>query len=94
MVSIHIFSHNYLMGVSRYMCTLYFYVNYTCMCFVFIFRIDPDLRSRAYCYGIKTGGYAEWEFAFNRYKRETVASEKIKLLYGLSCSETTWILNK
>ena len=64
------------------------------MCSVFTFRIDPDLRSRAYCYGIKNGGYEEWEFAFNRYKQETVASEKIKLLYGLSCSETPWILNK
>ena len=62
--------------------------------FADIFRVDPDLRSAAYCFGIKNGGYAEWAFAFNRYKQETVASEKLKLLYGMACTDKLWILNK
>ena len=57
-------------------------------------RIDPDLRQLAYCYGIQTGSYPEWEFVFNRYKNESNVSEKIRLLYGLSCTEKPWILNK
>ncbi len=56
-------------------------------------RVHPDLRELAYCYGVRAGGLPEWEFAFSRYKAETIASEKVKLLHGLACTKEPWILN-
>ena len=64
------------------------------LCSVLTFRVEPDLRSTTYCYGIKNGGYEEWEFAFNRLQQATLDLEKIDLLAGLSCTQTPWILNK
>ncbi|XP_013408526.1 uncharacterized protein LOC106172388 isoform X2 [Lingula anatina] len=56
--------------------------------------IAPNLKSLVYCNAIKNGGSAEWNFAYERYKKANVASEQSKLLYGLSCSTETWILSR
>ncbi|XP_037030240.1 glutamyl aminopeptidase isoform X2 [Bradysia coprophila] len=46
---------------------------------------DPDLRNTIYYYGMATVGNAEkWEQVWNIYKQEADASEKAKLVYGLS----------
>ncbi|XP_064646003.1 aminopeptidase N-like isoform X2 [Lineus longissimus] len=57
-------------------------------------NIAVDLKTVVYCYGIKMGGVAEWDFAYNLYKDSNVATEKAKLLSALSCSKEPWILNR
>ena len=58
------------------------------------FRIDPGLKSTVYCTAIRTGGEKEWQFAFDLYNVETVASEKSRLLSALSCTHKPWLLNR
>jgi aminopeptidase N len=53
-----------------------------------------DLKTIVYCFGIKTGGVAEWDFAYNLYKTSNVATEKAKLLSAMSCTMEPWILNR
>lgn len=36
----------------------------------------------------------EWEFAWERYQRTTVGSEKEILLSAMGCSRETWILSR
>ena len=43
---------------------------------------------------IKYGDEMEWEFAYERFKRATVSTEKEILLSALGCSRETWILSR
>lgn len=61
---------------------------------VFSCRISPNLKSIVYCNAIQNGGIKEWDFAFERYQKANVASEKIKLLGAMACSGETWILSR
>ncbi|XP_062403914.1 alanyl (membrane) aminopeptidase-like b [Sardina pilchardus] len=56
--------------------------------------IHPNLRYNVYCYAIADGGEAEWEFAWKMYLNSTIAAEKDKLRYGLSCTKHIWLLNR
>ncbi|XP_072020377.1 aminopeptidase N-like [Amphiura filiformis] len=56
--------------------------------------ISPNLKSVVYCYGIKEGGQAEWEFGLERYQATSDSSEKNTWLYGLSCTQEPWILSR
>ena len=47
-----------------------------------------------YFYGIKNGGLREWDFAFEQFQKTTVASERRKILYGLSGAREPWILSR
>ncbi|XP_076128685.1 alanyl (membrane) aminopeptidase-like b [Alosa pseudoharengus] len=57
-------------------------------------QIHPNLRYNVYCYAIADGGQAEWEFAWEKYLNSTIAAEKDKLRYGLSCTRHIWLLNR
>lgn len=60
---------------------------------IFLFsRISPNLRTIVYCTAIKYGDQIEWDFAWERYQRTTVSSEKEILLSAMGCSRETWIL--
>uniref|UniRef100_A0A336KRZ8 Aminopeptidase N n=2 Tax=Culicoides sonorensis TaxID=179676 RepID=A0A336KRZ8_CULSO len=56
--------------------------------------ISPNLKNIVYCMAIKYGDQTEWDFAWQRYLRATVSSEKEMLLAGLGCSRETWILKR
>lgn len=56
--------------------------------------ISPNLKSVVYCTAIRVGGQMEWDFAWQRYRSTNVASEKDLLLYALSCTRETWLLNR
>lgn len=56
--------------------------------------ISPNLRATVYCSAIREGGQAEWEFAWERYLRSNVGSEKSLLLTALACTRETWILSR
>ncbi|XP_064169919.1 alanyl (membrane) aminopeptidase-like b [Anguilla rostrata] len=56
--------------------------------------IHPNLRSTIYCNGIATAGEEEWEIVWQRYQDATIATEKDKLRYALSCSKDIWILSR
>ncbi|XP_053689717.1 aminopeptidase N [Sabethes cyaneus] len=56
--------------------------------------ISPNLKNIVYCTAIKYGDQAEWEFAWERFRKTTVSSEKETLLSALGCSRETWILTR
>ena len=56
--------------------------------------IPADLRSMCYFYGIMNGGEKEWEFAFKQYRNTTLATERIKLLYGMSAIQEPWMIER
>ncbi|XP_043289825.1 aminopeptidase N [Venturia canescens] len=56
--------------------------------------ISPNLKSVVYCTAIRVGGQAEWDFAWERYQKTNVGSEKDLLLSALGCTRETWILSR
>lgn len=55
----------------------------------------PDLRNVIYYYGMAAVGNEEkWEKVWNVYLKETDASEKAKLAYGLSGIQLPWLLTR
>uniref|UniRef100_A0A6Q2YLK6 Aminopeptidase n=1 Tax=Esox lucius TaxID=8010 RepID=A0A6Q2YLK6_ESOLU len=56
--------------------------------------VGVNLRLLVYRYGMKNSGTEKkWNIMFERYKTETLAQEKDKLLYGLASVENTTLLN-
>ena len=56
--------------------------------------IAPHLRSTVYSTVIKHGGTTEWEFLWSKYKEETDASHKSKIMLGLTSSRQPWLLQR
>uniref|UniRef100_A0A182R8C8 Aminopeptidase N n=1 Tax=Anopheles funestus TaxID=62324 RepID=A0A182R8C8_ANOFN len=54
--------------------------------------VSPNLKSTVYCTAIKYGDEKEWDFAWERFQKATVASEKEILLSAMGCSRVPWIL--
>ncbi|KAK7152126.1 hypothetical protein R3I94_008458 [Phoxinus phoxinus] len=57
-------------------------------------EIHPNLRRAIYCSAIAAGDEDDWEFVWEEYQRTTVAAEKDKLRYALSCTKEIWLLNR
>ncbi|XP_064809643.1 glutamyl aminopeptidase isoform X3 [Oncorhynchus masou masou] len=58
-----------------------------------ISSVGVNLRLLVYRYGMKNSGTeAKWNLMFERYKTETLAQEKDKLLYGLASVENITLL--
>lgn len=56
-------------------------------------RPAPDLREVVYFYGMQqTGSESNWEQLLELYKSESDASEKVKLMYGLSAVQDGQLL--
>ena len=62
--------------------------------FLSILRIPGDFRSLVYYYGIKNSGIEVWDKMFGKFLNNTIASEKTKLLYGLSAIQEPWALER
>ena len=58
------------------------------------FSVPANFRSLVYFYGIKNGGVDEWDFAFEQFQKTTIASERRKILHGLSGASEPWILSR
>ncbi|TRY66396.1 hypothetical protein DNTS_003361 [Danionella cerebrum] len=56
--------------------------------------IDPNLRRAIYCSAVASGDDNDWEFVWDEYQKATVAAEKDKLRYALSCTKEIWLLNR
>ncbi|XP_046393801.1 aminopeptidase N-like [Ischnura elegans] len=56
--------------------------------------IARNLRSVTYCTALKYGDEDEWDFAWERYKKSNVGSEKSVLLHSLGCSQEEWLLRR
>ena len=56
--------------------------------------VPANFRSLVYFNGIKNGGVKEWNFAFEQFQKTADASERRKILYGLSGASEPWILNR
>lgn len=56
--------------------------------------IHPNLRSTVYCNAISFGGEAEWDFAWEQFRKATLVNEADKLRTALACSKDVWILNR
>lgn len=61
---------------------------------IYTFRIHPNLKRAIYCSAIAAGDEDDWEFVWEEYQRTTVAAEKDKLRYALSCTKEIWLLNR
>ena len=57
-------------------------------------RIDVNLRPQTYCLAIANGGEKEFNFAWERFKKSQVASEKKIILSALACTKEVWLLNR
>ena len=60
---------------------------------MFLFRIDVDMKSTIYCQAVRNGDEDEWDFAWERYMKSNVATEKRSLLGGMSCSKEIWLFD-
>ncbi|XP_041693355.1 aminopeptidase N [Coregonus clupeaformis] len=56
--------------------------------------IQPNLKATIYCQAIAAGGEKEWEFAWGKFQNATIATEKDKLRFALSCTRKIWLLNR
>ncbi|XP_073818645.1 suppressor of ER stress-induced death [Musca autumnalis] len=56
--------------------------------------ISADLRSIVYCTAIAFGTEGEWDFAFERFQKSSVSTEKEILLSSLGCSREPWIISR
>lgn len=58
-------------------------------------RPHPDLRETVYYYGmVAVGNEQSWEAMWRLFVDEADASEKAKLMYGLSAVQQPWILSR
>lgn len=49
--------------------------------------IDKNLRSTVYCNGLRFSvDINDWEFLWNKFKTETLTSEKLTLMSALGCT--------
>ncbi|KAK6644232.1 hypothetical protein RUM43_000499 [Polyplax serrata] len=56
--------------------------------------ISPDLKSIVYCTALKVGSEEDWNFAWERFKKANVASERDLLLEALGCTRDVAILSR
>ncbi|NP_001038326.1 alanyl (membrane) aminopeptidase-like b isoform X1 [Danio rerio] len=56
--------------------------------------IHPNLRRAVYCSAVASGDEDDWEYVWEEYQKATVAAEKDKLRYALSCTKEIWLLNR
>ena len=47
-----------------------------------------------YCHAIANGGQEEWDFAWDRYIKSNVGTEKEMLLQALTCTKQIGIINR
>lgn len=56
--------------------------------------VPGDFRSMVYYYGIADSGIEAWDWMFKKFEINKIASEKTKLLYGLSAIKEPWALER
>lgn len=56
--------------------------------------IHPNLKSTVYCAAIAFGGAEEWDFAWERFKNASLASEASRLRSAMACTKAPWLLNR
>jgi len=58
-------------------------------------RPNPDVRDTVYFFGMQSVGNQEiWETVWDLFVNEADASEKSKLMYGLSAVQEPWLLQR
>jgi len=56
--------------------------------------VDVNLKFQTYCNAIARGGEKAWDFAWQRYNKSNVATEKSTILSSLGCAKEVWLLNR
>ncbi|XP_053945175.1 glutamyl aminopeptidase-like [Anastrepha ludens] len=56
-------------------------------------RPHPDIRETVYYYGVFAADEESWQKMWELFVNETDATEKLKLMYGLSAVQVPWILS-
>jgi aminopeptidase N len=52
------------------------------------------VASNVYCYGIKAGGQAEWDYVWKKFEETNIANEQDSFLRALACASDTGILSR
>lgn len=61
----------------------------------FVSSTAPDIRSVVYNYGAQEMvRQDEWDAMWQRYEESEVASEKLRLLYGMAQTREVWLLSR
>ena len=53
----------------------------------FDFRINVNMKKSVYCTAVANGGEEEWDFAWDRYQKSNVATEKSNMLSSMGCTK-------
>lgn len=56
--------------------------------------ISPDVLEVVLCTGVAYGTSKDWDFVWQRYLKEDLASEKYRLLKSLACTREPWLLER
>ncbi|XP_050699391.1 aminopeptidase Ey-like isoform X2 [Eriocheir sinensis] len=56
--------------------------------------ITPNVKWVVYCRSLEAGGEEEWSFAWDRYLKSNVGSEKTQLLSAMGCTKKQWLLSR
>ena len=51
------------------------------------FRINVNMKKSVYCTAVANGGEEEWDFAWDRYQKSNVATEKSNMLSSMGCTK-------
>jgi len=56
--------------------------------------INVNMKKSVYCTAVANGGEEEWDFAWDRYQKSNVATEKSNMLSSMGCTKEVWLLNR
>lgn len=64
------------------------------MVFFFLYSIPANMRPWVYCTGLRYGTAADFDFFWNRYLQEDLASEQVVMLQNAGCTSDEPSLRK
>ena len=56
--------------------------------------VPTHLKSIVSCTAVAHGGKREWEFAYFKFNKSNIATEKDDMLEAMSCSNQAWIIKR
>ncbi|GAU99349.1 hypothetical protein RvY_10367-2 [Ramazzottius varieornatus] len=58
------------------------------------YKINPHLKDQIYCYGMRAGNAADFDFLQAQYEAESVHNAKLSILKGMACSNDSELIGR